>query len=112
MAHTEINLSGAVISSSNIFSDHGTIIVPQPQLQVDWLGLRSDIKQLQELVETAPEYIRSPMKTFSQEAETATNQLDWEQFKVAAKKIGSIGLKYLRDLSIAVLADFVSKALG
>ena len=112
MASTKIDFSGSTNTGVNILADHSVAIAALPQAQMDWLGIQKDLKCLRELLVNAPDYIRDPMKAFSREAEAAAKQSDWERFKAAAKKIGSIGLHYLRDLSVAVLADFVSKALS
>jgi len=51
------------------------------------------------------------MDKFLREAETAAKQSNWERFKTAAKKIGEMGVEYLRDASIKILATLTAKAL-
>jgi len=51
------------------------------------------------------------MAEFLREAETAAEQSNWVRFKTAAREIGRMGVEYLRDASIQILAALTAKAL-
>ena len=111
MGAIKTDMRGARIENSNVLATDCVVAISVAHAPIDWSAIQDDMKQLRIVLADAPEYIRKTMTAFSNEAEAAAKESDWERFKAAAKKIGSIGLEYLRDLSIAVLAELVAKAL-
>lgn len=97
-----INENNGVISTGRYAQN---TIIKNPYSCLKWDDIENELNELLKLTDSPV------LKNFATESKQAVKQKNYNKLLSAASKIGQYGLEFLKELSLNLLADIVTRSL-